>query len=139
MCSSEERIKDIVEHFEDLTLEKFENNVFKAAEELSFTLSPVNNYIFNNTELMISIISLFLEIKQVFDIYVKCEDNVYDFKIFTDNVKYDTELMDKLFKIEDKLFELFENEDFNIDFLPVRYLDPDDILFDKYYKISLKN
>lgn len=139
MCSSEERIKDIVEHFEDLTLEKFENNVFKTAEELSFTLSPVNNYIFNNTELMISIISLFLEIKQVFDIYVKCEDNVYDFKIFTDNVKYDTELMDKLFKIEDKLFELFENEDFNIDFLPVRYLDPDDILFDKYYKISLKN
>jgi hypothetical protein len=81
------------------------------------------------------IVSLYSKVNQVNSIYAKYENNSYYLKIFTDNKKYDTELMDRLFNIEDKILDFIEEKSFDFEYIPVNYINPEDVLSGKYYII----
>jgi hypothetical protein len=81
------------------------------------------------------VVSLFSKVDRVESIYAKCDNGFYDIKIFTANDKYDAELMERLFNIEDTIFEVMETENFNFEYLPAKYLNTKDVLSEKYYII----
>jgi len=78
---------------------------------------------------------LFSKVDRVESIYAKYDNGFYDIKIFTANDKYDAELMERLFNIEDTIFEVMETENFNFEYLPAKYLNTKDVLSEKYYII----
>ena len=81
------------------------------------------------------VVSLFSKVDRVESIYAKYDNGYYDIKIFTTNDKYDAELMERLFNIEDTIFEVMGTENFNFEYLPAKYLSPKGVLSEKYYII----
>ena len=81
------------------------------------------------------VVSLFSKVDRVESIYAKYDNRFYDIKIFTANDKYDAELMERLFNIEDTIFEVMGTENFNFEYLPAKYLNPKDVLSENYYII----